>query len=456
MASAKVKFAGNPITEGVIWQQLLLFFFPILLGSFFQQMYNTVDAVIVGNFVGKEALAAVGGTTSALINLLVGFFVGLSSGATVVLSQHYGASRNKEVSQTVSTAFALAITGGLILTIFGIIFAEDLLRMMNTPDDVMVHATAYLRIYFVGVIPAFIYNIGTGILRAIGDSRRPLYFLMIACVVNIALDLLFVVVMKMGVKGVGYATVIAQCVSATLVIITLTRSNTSYQLIIKKIRFHGNLMRDIVRIGFPAGMQSMMYAISNAIVQSTVNGFGTDTVAAWTAMSKLDGMHWMMLQAFGIAVTTFVAQNIGARKYDRARKSVRTCLGLTTIFTLAITAIMVFFGGSLLRLFTNDETVLKYGVKIILQMSPYYILYICVEILSGALRGSGDTLVPLLMTVVGICGMRIVWIYLVLPHYNTLSTLTMCYPITWAITSLLFICYYLRGKWFERAVSKLA
>ena len=254
----------NHITDGVIWKQLLVFFFPIMLGSFFQQMYNTVDAIIVGKFVSKHALAAVGGVTGSLINLTIGFFVGLSSGATVLISQYYGAREHKEVSKAVHTAIAIALSAGCVLTIFGVIFAPQLLVMMNTPPSIMGHAESYLRIFFIGMVPSLLYNFGAGILRAVGDSRRPLYFLIAACFTNIVLDILFVVGLDMGVRGAAMATVISQVVSAVLVIITLMRTNLSCQLFWRKIRFHMDLMRDIVRIGFPTGGQSVLYSTYKA------------------------------------------------------------------------------------------------------------------------------------------------------------------------------------------------
>ncbi|MEG2702851.1 MAG: MATE family efflux transporter, partial [Clostridia bacterium] len=262
--------AENSITEGVIWKQLLVFFFPILLGTFFQQLYNTADAIIVGKFVGKEALAAVGGATGNLINLVVGFFVGLSSGATVIISQFFGARRDQEVSHAVHTGIALALAGGLAISVLGITFSPTILAMMGTPAEVMDYAVTYIRIYFAGMIPSLVYNIGSGILRAVGDSRRPLYFLICACMVNILLDILFVVGFEWGVAGAALATILSQAISAVLVLITLSRSPYSYRLIIKKIRFYGSLLGRIVQIGFPAGLQSVMYALSNVIIQASV------------------------------------------------------------------------------------------------------------------------------------------------------------------------------------------
>ena len=313
------KSTANGITEGVIWKQLLSFFFPILLGSFLQQLYNTVDAVIVGQFVGKEALAAVGGSTNYLISLLVTFFVGLSSGATVIISQFFGAKKPEETSQAVHTAAAVALSGGALFMAVGLIISPFALEALGTPEDVMPHALIYMQIYFAGMIFNFTYNIGAGVLRAVGDSRNPLYFLIVCVVVNLILDLLFVAVLDMGVMGAALATILAQAISAALVVRSLMRTTDIYHLYPRKIRFHKSIFFDIIKIGFPAGLQSVMYNVSNLVVQACVNGFGTDIMASWTAFSKVDAMFYVVMGAYGVAVTTFSGQNFGAAKYHRIR-----------------------------------------------------------------------------------------------------------------------------------------
>ena len=446
--------AGNSIIDGVIWKQLLIFFFPILLGTFFQQLYNTADAIIVGKYVGKEALAAVGGATGNLINLIVGFFVGLSSGATVIISQFFGGRREQEVSAAVHTAAALALAGGLVLSVLGIMFSPTLLRWMGTPEDVMGHAVTYIRIYFAGMIPNLIYNIGSGVLRAVGDSRRPLYFLICACMVNILLDVLLVLGLEMGVAGAALATIFSQAVSAVLVVLTLARSNYAYRLELRKIRFHMDLLGRIVRIGLPAGLQSVMYSLSNVIIQASVNGFGTDILAAWTAYGKLDGLYWMTVNAFGVAITTFVGQNFGAQRYDRVKKSVRACLGMTVLATAIISTVLLLFGETLYRLFSDDSEVIRLGLVILRLLVPTYLTYICIEVLAGAVRGAGDSLIPTLITLCGVCLLRVVWVMAIAPAYNSITFMLLSYPITWSITSLLFIGYYLKGGWLKRCIRK--
>ncbi|MBQ6952134.1 MAG: MATE family efflux transporter [Clostridia bacterium] len=451
---AKRLKAEVDITEGVIWKQLLTFFFPILLGTFFQQLYNTADAIIVGKFVSTEALAAVGGATGTLINLIVGFFVGLSSGATVILAQHFGARRHEEVSKTVHTGLSLAICGGLVIMVAGILLSPAMLKMLSTPDDVMEYALTYMRIYFAGMIPSLIYNIGSGILRAVGDSRRPLYFLIASCLANIVLDVIFVLGFEMGVAGAALATILSQTVSAVLVIAVLTRTANSYQLQIKKMGFDLPILGRIVKIGLPAGLQSVMYSLSNVIVQSSINAFGTTVMAAWTAWGKMDGTFWMIISAFGIAITTFTGQNFGAGKFDRMKKSVRVCLAMAMGTTVIVSGILLLFGPYVFRLFSNEEAVVLQGMEILRTLAPFFFTYICIEIFSGAVRGVGDTVLPTLMTLVGICLLRTVWLLVIAPAQNSVPFTLYCYPITWSITSVLFVLYYLRGGWLKRSIKK--
>ena len=432
----------NQITEGVIWQQLLLFFFPILFGTFFQQLYNTVDAVVVGKFVGKEALAAVGGTTSTLIDLCVGFFIGLSSGATVIISQYYGAKKARRVSLAVHTAIAFSIALGAAIMVIGLIGAPFALRAMGTPDDIMEHAVIYIRIYFIGIIANLIYNMGSGILRAIGDSRHPLYFLMAGCGVNIVLDLLFVVYIGMGVAGAAIATIISQAVSAVLVVMTLVRTEESYKLVFSKIRLNLPMVKKIVQIGFPAGLQSVMYNSSNIIIQSSVNILGTDTIAAWTAYGKIDSIYWMIINAFGISITTFVGQNYGAGKMDRVRKGIRVCLAIAAGATLALSSILYLGGYYILCLFTNDAAVLAIGVDILHFLMPTLITYVTIEIYSGSLRGIGDCWIPMILTCLGVCVLRVVWVLAAVPFHRTIEMVVVSYPITWSVTTVLFFIYF--------------
>lgn len=333
----------------------------------------------------------------------------------------------------------------------GLFFSGAALRAMNTPEEIMKLSVQYMRIYFLGVIPSLIYNMGSSILRAVGDSKRPLYFLILSCIANILLDIFFVVVLKLGVAGVAIATVLSQVISALMTMAALMKSEDSYRLCLKEIRFHGHILHNIIRIGLPAGLQSSMYSISNLIVQSSVNSFGTDTVAAWTAYGKVDGIFWMIMGAYGISITTFAGQNFGAGKYDRIRKSVRVCLGMAA-FTSILLSVIVLGGGRLFfRLFTDDANVVAIGLGMMRVISPTYVTYICIEILGGTTRGCGDAVLPTVMTGVGVCILRVAWVLIAVPLRPEISTVAFSYPLTWAVTSILFIIYYLRGNWLKRS-----
>lgn len=446
----------NQITEGVIWKQLLIFFFPILFGTFFQQLYNTADAMIVGHFVGKQALAAVGGTTGTLINLLIGFFTGLASGATVIIAQFYGAKKADKVHWAVHTSIAFSIAAGIGLMIVGIVFSRPMLQVMQTPADVIDYAVLYIRIFFAGTIANLLYNMGAGILRAIGDSKRPLYYLIICCFANIGLDLLFVAVFHMGVAGAAFATILSQFLSAVLVLGALMRTKDMYRLEWKKLRIDGIMLKRIIRIGLPAGMESAMYSISNVIVQAGVNTLGTDSVAAWAAYGKVDGLFWMMVSALGISATTFIGQNYGAKKVERVHQGVRVCMMLAVIMTLIMDGVLLVAGDFLMSMFTSDAAVREIGSQLLHFMVPTFLTYIVIEIFSGALRGVGDAWMPMLIAGVGICSVRILWITFGLPHFPTIIGAAFCYPLSWVLSTIAFIIYYCRfSKLSKRNEKKL-
>lgn len=442
----RIENTTNTIVDGVIWKGLLKFFFPIMLGTLFQQLYNTVDAVVVGQFVGTQALAAVGGSSSQIVNLFIGFFVGLSSGATVIVSQYFGAREDKGVSRAVHTAMALAFIAGAVMTVAGLVLAPAMLEIMNTTEDTMADSTLYLRIVFLSMIPSMVYNVGSSILRAIGDSRSPLYFLAAACLVNVVLDLAFVLIFHMGVAGVAIATSIAQAVSAVLVFVALCRAKGSYRIIPREIRPERELLARTVRIGLPTGLQSVLYAVSNIIITTSINGFGTDTVAAWVAFGKVDALFWLILSAFGVAIMTFVGQNYGARKFDRVHKSLKVALAIAAVTSIVYGAVLLLVGQYVFRLFTNDQTVMDVAIYMMMCMVPGYVLYVPIELISGALRGMGDTLIPTVITAVGICALRVLWIFAVVPLWHDILAITISYPISWLLTSAAFILYYARVR----------
>ena len=317
----------NQITEGVIWKQLLIFFFPIVIGTFFQQIYNTADSIVVGRFVGKEALAAVGGSVNQIVNLVVEVFVGLTSGASVIVAQFYGAKDKKNLNKTLHTSYAFGIVIGFVVAVVGLLVTNTVLELMKTPQELMADSRLYLHIYFCGMIFNIIYNMGASILRAVGDSRRPLYVLMVTCGLNIVLDILLVVIFRLGVMGVAIATVSCQGISSILVTAMLMKEHPLFQLKLREIRFYRVSLNSVLRIGIPAALEATMYTIANLIIQVFVNELGTDTVAAWGTFAKIDAVYWMVVNAFGISITTFVGQNYGAGKVKRMRKSVGICLG---------------------------------------------------------------------------------------------------------------------------------
>ncbi len=436
------------ITKGPIWKALLTFFFPILAGTLFQQLYNTVDAFVVGQYVGTAALAAVGGTTAVYINLLLGFFLGLSSGAGVLISQFYGANNKASLSHT---AIALSLVGGLIITLLGIACTNIMLVLTHTPEDVVPLSRLYLTIIFSGTIPTFIYNMGSGILRAVGNSRTPLHIIIVGCVTNIALDLLFVRVLGMGVEGVAFATVICQLMCAVIVMFILLRTHEVYAVKIKDIHFSGHILREMLRIGFPAGIQSSLYTISNLIIQTKFNLFGTKTVAAWAAFGKIDAIFWMTVNAFGIAITTFAGQNAGAGQLSRIKKGMWQTLFMATVATLLFCVGFWFFGTEFFRLFSKEEAVITIGMHILKFMIPWWITYISIEVLSGTIRGTGNSFIPMMITVFGVCALRILWLFTAVRKNSTLNMVMASYPITWIITSIAFWIYYLSGKWIYRS-----
>ena len=366
----KENVTSNQITEGVIWRQLLFFFFPIVIGTLFQQLYNTVDAVIVGRFVGKQALASVGGSAAVLSNLIIGFFTGLSAGATVIISQHYGAKNSRSLHESLHTAYAFSIIASIGIAILGWFLTPWLLTVMNTPADVLTDSILYLRIYFLGMIAVLIFNMGSGIMRAIGDSKRPLYYLIVCCLLNIVLDIIMVLVFHLGIAGVAIATIISQAVSALLVTRTLMKGYDLLKLSLDAIRISSPMLRSELRIGFPSGLQSCMYGITNIIIQASVNGFGTDPAAAWAAYGKLDAIFWTVCGAFGIAITTFAGQNYGARRYDRIFKSVRVCLGMSLGICGALLVFLMVFCRPLFHIFTTDINVINIGVYMLRYIPP--------------------------------------------------------------------------------------
>ena len=446
--------SNRQITEGVIWKQILLFFFPILLGSFFQQLYNTVDAIIVGRALGTEALAAVG-ASGPILNLIYGLFLGIASGATVILSQAYGAGDREGVHKALHTAVALALTLGAVIAAVGVLLAPQVLQLIGTPDNCLEDATIYCRIYFSGAIATMVYNMGAGVLRAMGDSRRPMIFLVISCFINIAMDLLFIYGLHMGVAGAALATILSQLISAILVLSVLAKQTGDARLERKQIRFHKKQLLSMLRIGIPAGFQLMMFDFSNLIVQSSINSFGDATVAAWTAFGKADAWTWQISGALGVSVTTFVGQNFGAQKYHRVRRSVWVCMGLGMAMLGVLSVLEFHFRGLLLGIFTTDPEVIRIGSEMMACIVLWNAIFIPIEVFAGTMRGTGYALPPTLIMCGSVCVFRILWIWLAVARWHTVATLCWAYPLSWVLCVIVFYVFYLQGGWLRSRIKAL-
>ncbi len=437
------------MTEGVIWKQLLAFSLPLLVGNLFQQLYNTVDSVVVGNFIGSDALAAVGSSNS-LINLIIGMFMGIGTGAGVIISQYYGAEEKQKLHWAVHTTMALSVIGGFLLIALGVLLSPLILVLMGTPESVMPGAVAYLRIFFCGSLFNLVYNMGSGVLRAVGDSKRPLIFLCISSVVNIVLDLLFVVVFQMGTAGVGYATVAAQGVSALLTVRALVRTDDSYRLELDKIKIDRRMMARVLKIGIPSGIQQSIISLSNVIVQANVNSFGAAAMAGFGSYSKIDGFAMLPLQSFCMAATTFTGQNIGARKSRRVKQGVFQGLVISMIYTILISIILYLNAERILRVFSPDQDVIAYGYSSMLILLPFYWTMAIHQILMGSIRGSGRTMVTMLIGVGNMCILRMIYINLLVPFFPSFEAVMWCYPITWLTTMGMDCIYSWKAKWIPK------
>ncbi|MBQ0009897.1 MAG: MATE family efflux transporter [Ruminococcus sp.] len=440
------------MTEGSIFRHLLEFAFPLLIGNIFQQLYNMVDSWVVGNYVSNEAYAAVG-TVGPIINTLIGFFMGLSSGAGVVISQYFGAKRADKVHDTVHTAMMMTLILAILFTGVGIVTVPFMLNLIDMPEEVIPEATTYLVIYFAGVIGLMFYNIGSGILRAVGDSTRPFLFLVVSAVLNTCLDLLFVLKFHMGVAGVAYATIFAQAVSAALVIITLMRSKASIRFRIRDMRIDWEMLGKIVKVGFPAALQMAITAFSNVFVQSYINYFETDFMSGWTAYNKMDQLIWLPMQSLALAATTFVGQNLGMGKVERAKKGVRKAFFMALVCTAGLIVGVVIFAPTLVSFFNKKPEVVEYGTMLLRYLSPFYILCCLNQIYAGALRGAGQSRAPMLIMIGSFVVFRQCYLY-IMSHYiaNEMLPIAMSYPAGWLVCSAAMLLYYHNSKWEKACV----
>lgn len=432
----------NPITEGVIWKELIKYCIPIAVGTLFQQLYNVVDAIVVGRYLGKEALAAVGGSASILAMIIVAMFSGLTAGASVVIAQYYGANDKRRVEVAIHTAIAFALITGVILGGAGFFGTEWLLEAMRTPFDTMELSRKYLMIYFLGLVATLTYNMGASIQRALGDSRRPLYYIIACSVINIVLDLLFVVILKWGIEGAAWATVIAQLVSCILTLAALRTAYSDVRLSIRRIRINLQMLWDELKIGIPGGLQFSISGITNLMIQTAINGLGTDVTAGWAAYNKVDLIYWMILSSFGAAVTTFVGQNYGANKLKRVHTSTRCGMGITLMLSMVMLAFLMTCAKPLMSIFTTDMNVVNVGIGMMYFMAPLYVVAVFIEIPSGALRGLGKTFWTMVFNMFGMVGLRIPWLMFYVPSHYTVNNVLLSYPIALCTVMVLVDIYY--------------
>lgn len=429
------------MTNGPLLGKIITFAVPLALSGVLQLLFNAADMVVAGQFAGSQALAAVG-STGALINLIINLFIGLSVGVNVLVARYFGAGQQKDLSETAHTAILTSLVSGVALIFIGCGLSRPMLELMGTPADVIDQSVLYMRIYFAGMPVIMLYNFGGAILRAVGDTRRPLYFLTLAGVINVILNLIFVIVFNMGVAGVASATVISQCLSAFLVLRCLVKSDAAYRVDLKQLRIHGAKLKEMMKIGIPAGINGAAFSISNVIIQSTINSFGSIAMAGATAAGNIEGFLWTVVDAFTQAAQSFTSQNLGAKKPQRVKRVYAVCLVLSAVASLVMGGASYLFGNQLLGLYASDAQVIEYGLRRMFITTLPYILIVLMNITVGVLRGLGSSVMPMVMSLVGTCVLRMVWIYTIFPLNKTWEMLFLSYPITWLVTGIFqFICY---------------
>ena len=434
---------NHDLTQGSIVKKLIVFFLPVAAGTIVQQLYNTVDAIIVSRYVGTAALAAVGGSTTQIINLLIGFFVALTSGASVIVSHFYGERNENGVSRASNTAIVFCAVTGLAVTLAGELLSPLLLKIMDTPAETVAQASAYLRICFSATAFVLVYNMGAGILRASGDSRRPFFYLLSCCIANIVLDFLFVAVFSWGVEGAAAATAFSQVISCAMVLLRMARAGEAYRISREKLKIDRPLLRRMLGVGIPSGIQGSMFGLSNVIIQTGVNSLGTTVVAAWSLTGKVDGIYWALINAAGTAVMSFVGQNYGAGRIDRVRQCVKKSLIMFSVMTVVISTLILTVGKLVLPFFSEDAELLDKTWEIMLYFVPYYFTWTFIDVISGTLKGAGDAVVPVIIMALGICGFRVAWVLIVFGIFShTLLTLALSYVTSWVVTDIALIVRY--------------
>lgn len=445
------------MTKGSILWILLKFSIPLICSSILQLLFNAADVIVVGQFAGDEALAAVGATT-AIINLLVNLFVGLSVGTTVVAANFFGSDRKNDLSQTVHTAILISVIGGIILSIVGVVFSKQILHITKTPDEILDLATVYLKIYFAGILPTVVYNFGCALLRAKGDTKRPLYVLLFSGFINVILNLIFVIVFNMSVAGVALATVISQIIASVFIIKFLIDENSAFKLIFSKLKINLQIFIKIIKIGVPAGFQGIIFSLSNVIIQSAINSFGANVIAGNSAASNLEGFVYIAMNGFAQGALTFVSQNLGAKKYDRIKKSVGISLGCILVIGLILGNVIVLFGNNLLRLYSENPAVIDYGMNRLRLICSIFVLCGLMDVMGNIIRGLGHSFLPMIITLIGACGIRILWIKTIfeVSKFHTCEMIFISYPISWIVTFIaLFISFlFIIKKWKMQKTTK--
>ena len=421
--------------NGPLFSKILIFALPIMAMNILQLLFNAADMIVVGQFSGSDALAAVGATGS-LINLIVASFMGLSAGTSVIVAQDYGAGHPIDVRRSVHTSIAISIIGGLIVAVIGFVFCRPLLEIMGTPEDIINLSTLYMKIYFIGVPAVMVYNFGAAILRAVGDSRRPMYYLIVSGVINVALNLFFVLILHMSVEGVAWATVISQYISTLLTLVCLMKSDGAIRFIPRQLRIDGRKLKNIIKIGLPAGLQSMLFSISNVLIQSAVNSFGSTMVAASSASGNIENLVGTTMNAYYNAAITFTGQNMGAKKYDRIDTIAKVCTVLVFATWIVMGGVILLFGRQLLGIYTSDQQVVELGLLRLKVMMAAYFTCGMMNVFPGLTRGMGFSILPMLCTLIGACLLRIVWLVTFFAWYPTVIMLFVCYPITWTLAGL--------------------
>ena len=443
------------VTHGVIWRQLLVLCVPIFFSSFFQQAHALINTFILGQFGGKLALGGVQATAS-LFELAVGFSVGVGAGCAVISGQFFGSHDDERLSRAIHTAMTLALAMGLIISVAGVVFIPHILTLMGTPGELMAEAVPYARYYAAGMVFSLVLNMGTALLRSVGDTRTPALIIASGCLINAVLDYLLVAILRLEAMGCGIATATTLCINAALITARLMRAPGAWRLELSRLGIDGRICKSMLATGLPLGIQSSVYSVSNIILQSTVNTFGTDAVTGWGLSTRLDAIVWMVTEALGVSMTTFAAQNFGARDYARMRRGYHTSLVITVVLVGSLSALLVVFVGPLSRIFIDDTHVTAYTTTMIHFIAPFYVFYSIVDNTSGAIRGSGESFRPMLLTILGTVIFRVIWLLAVVPLHHTIETMLLVYPVTWILTAALFVAYHHWGHWLRHAEQRTA